>query len=256
MTKKTIGYILFAIALLIIAAIQISAYRNARELLGSSELLSRTYEVMNQILNINLIMSDAQSGRRGFAVTNDERFLEPYYFAQKNMDQELERLKAMTLDNTTQQQNVQELKPLITAELDRQKILIDLQRQNLLSGQIQRDSTEKGVAIRRSIRKTLDKMRIEENRLLQLRNREAEKHSFEAATATTTGTILSFALMLGGFYLLRQEATRRVEVEKKLVASGERFRALASHLQFIREEERAKIAREIHDELGQVLTVR
>ena len=36
--------------------------------------------------------------------------------------------------------------------------------------------------------------------------------------------------------------------------SRERLRALAARLQAIREEERARVAREIHDELGQALT--
>ena len=36
--------------------------------------------------------------------------------------------------------------------------------------------------------------------------------------------------------------------------SQQQLRALSAHLQTIREEERTRIAREIHDELGQVLT--
>src|SRR6185503_364603 len=42
--------------------------------------------------------------------------------------------------------------------------------------------------------------------------------------------------------------------EQRLRASEEKLRALAAHLQSVREEERIRIAREIHDELGQALT--
>ena len=49
--------------------------------------------------------------------------------------------------------------------------------------------------------------------------------------------------------------TERKLIEKKLIHTGNQLRDLASRLQTIREEERAMIAREIHDELGQVLTV-
>ena len=51
-----------------------------------------------------------------------------------------------------------------------------------------------------------------------------------------------------------EEVSKRLATETRLESSSQRFRALASHLQFVREEERTKIAREIHDELGQVLT--
>ncbi len=44
------------------------------------------------------------------------------------------------------------------------------------------------------------------------------------------------------------------ENERKIKISEEKYRKLALHLQSIREEERTKIAREIHDELGQQLT--
>ncbi|MDP4175715.1 MAG: PAS domain S-box protein [Bacteroidota bacterium] len=52
-----------------------------------------------------------------------------------------------------------------------------------------------------------------------------------------------------------RDITERKIAEQKLRQSKEQLRDLASHLQSIREEERTMIAREIHDELGQVLTV-
>jgi len=54
---------------------------------------------------------------------------------------------------------------------------------------------------------------------------------------------------------IARDITARKRVEEKLRKTGLRLRNLASHLQTIREEERTTIAREIHDELGQVLTV-
>jgi PAS domain S-box-containing protein len=50
------------------------------------------------------------------------------------------------------------------------------------------------------------------------------------------------------------DITKRKNAEIELKASNEQLRSLASHLQSIREEERIRIAREIHDELGQQLT--
>ena len=53
---------------------------------------------------------------------------------------------------------------------------------------------------------------------------------------------------------LAGEIAERRRAEERLRDSEARLRALAAHLQSVREEERASIAREIHDELGQVLT--
>ncbi len=54
--------------------------------------------------------------------------------------------------------------------------------------------------------------------------------------------------------VLSREVAERQKAEESLRASGESLRALAARLQSIREEEAARIAREIHDELGQALT--
>ena len=51
-----------------------------------------------------------------------------------------------------------------------------------------------------------------------------------------------------------EEITERKKAEDALRASEEQHRALSKHLQVSREQERAAIAREIHDDLGQTLT--
>jgi PAS domain S-box-containing protein len=51
-----------------------------------------------------------------------------------------------------------------------------------------------------------------------------------------------------------RDITERKHNEERLKNSHERLQALATHLQSVREEERTRIAREIHDELGQTLT--
>ncbi len=55
---------------------------------------------------------------------------------------------------------------------------------------------------------------------------------------------------------LAESAQRRehTEAEEKLRRSHDQLRALTGHLQYVREEERTRIAREVHDELGQALT--
>lgn len=54
-----------------------------------------------------------------------------------------------------------------------------------------------------------------------------------------------------GFYM---DVTEFKKKDEELIVSRERLRNLTIHLQTIREQERTKIAREIHDELGQILT--
>jgi PAS domain S-box-containing protein len=51
------------------------------------------------------------------------------------------------------------------------------------------------------------------------------------------------------------DITQGKQAELALAASQEQLRELSAHLESVREEEKARIAREVHDELGQMLTV-
>lgn len=54
--------------------------------------------------------------------------------------------------------------------------------------------------------------------------------------------------------LIAEDITERTQAAERLKRSHEQLRALSAHLQSVREEERSRIALEIHDELGQILT--
>ena len=53
--------------------------------------------------------SDAETGQRGYLLTGDETYLEPYRAAIKNVDQTVARLKNLTSDNPNQQKRIQAL---------------------------------------------------------------------------------------------------------------------------------------------------
>ena len=58
----------------------------------------------------------------------------------------------------------------------------------------------------------------------------------------------------GRIVVTYEDVTERIQAGKELEHSREELRNLSTHLQTVREEERTRIAREIHDELGQTLT--
>lgn len=57
-----------------------------------------------------------------------------------------------------------------------------------------------------------------------------------------------------GILAIARDTTEKTRQEQALRESREHLRRLAAHLQEVREEERKAVAREIHDELGQLIT--
>jgi len=54
--------------------------------------------------------------------------------------------------------------------------------------------------------------------------------------------------------ILANDVTAKINAEQHLLASNEQLRKLSARMETLREEERKHIAREIHDELGQMIT--
>lgn len=80
----------------------------------------------------------------------------------------------------------------------------------------------------------------------RFRDRHGRVRTVSANATLVPGTTMSVVSLL--------DITERIQTEEHLRLSRERLRNLHMHTQELREQERANVAREIHDELGQVLT--
>jgi len=80
---------------------------------------------------------------------------------------------------------------------------------------------------------------------------------YEVTCKDGTTKIIEFFVSIGNknVYVVANDITGKVMIEQELKQSHKQLRELSSYLENIREEERKHISREIHDELGQQLTL-
>lgn len=91
------------------------------------------------------------------------------------------------------------------------------------------------------------------------RNRAVEREIFDTASGRWIRSAIyptkgSTADGRRVFFHMVTDITDRKQAEEELTSSREELRDLSRHLESIREEERTRLAREIHDEMGQSLT--
>jgi PAS domain S-box-containing protein len=91
---------------------------------------------------------------------------------------------------------------------------------------------------------------------LQIRNAGIWKHKKKNGELIDVEIVAQTIIYKGveAHLILINDVTSRVKAEKELLKSYEEIRKLALHLQTVRDDERKRIARDIHDELGQKLT--
>jgi CHASE3 domain sensor protein len=99
----------FAMATAILVFVGWQSYRSTGLLVEAASWRDHTYEVLNSLDETIGQLSDAETGQRGYLLTGDETYLEPYRAAIKTVNQTVARLKNLTSDNPHQQKRIQAL---------------------------------------------------------------------------------------------------------------------------------------------------
>ncbi|ALJ05128.1 histidine kinase [Pseudalgibacter alginicilyticus] len=92
-------------------------YRSMNDLSKSSDLVSHTYKINVELEQVLSYLKDAETGQRGFIITNNPLYLEPYETGRENINNSFAELNALTKNNSIQQRNLKELNQLIDTRL-------------------------------------------------------------------------------------------------------------------------------------------
>jgi PAS domain S-box-containing protein len=106
-------------------------------------------------------------------------------------------------------------------------------------------------------RKVVEAAREQADKRYQAKTRSSLVCHFEVACKDGSKKQIEFSVSFGNrnLYVVANDITGKVKAEAELKESHRQLRELSSYLENIREEERKHISREIHDELGQQLTL-
>ena len=217
---------------------------NAVEALERGQFwVQHTYQVIAQVERIMSAAKDAETGERGYLITGDERYLEPYVTAQKELPEEMQAFEALTADNPNQQERIRVMR---TREAVRMALLqkaIDMRR----NGQTMADAIfavgGSGKVEMDALRALSDQMEAEEQGLLAERLDTLRSRSLRARWTVGLASLLDFLLLLLMARFYTRERRQRVEVE----LTAERLALASAQI-----EEKA---REIH-ELNATLELR
>src|SRR5215217_2342685 len=89
--------LMLAGVLALVAIVGVSLWLAARMNTHSAEV-DRALELRRLTARLQLLLQDAETGQRGFLLTRDDRYLEPYREAQAQLTPRLERLRVLAGD--------------------------------------------------------------------------------------------------------------------------------------------------------------
>jgi methyl-accepting chemotaxis protein len=208
----------FGLALAILVAIGTVSYLSIAKLNDTAEWVTHTYQVLEKLEALLSGLKDAETGQRGYIITGEERYLEPFRAAKETINQKVKALRDLTKDNVNQQRRLDILEPLIDGKEGKFAELqetIDARKDKArgFDAALQIVLTDKGKKVMDDIRKTIDEMMSEENTLLKKRSDEAQASARNTTLTIVFGTLVAFiVLALAGFVLTRNIANPLKEI--------------------------------------------
>jgi methyl-accepting chemotaxis protein len=185
----------FGVALFFLVIIGAIAYRNTTNLLESRKPITHTYQVLGELDALMAALLDCETAQRGYLLTAQEEYLEPYRKGLASVDQALAQVTSLTVDNPKQQARLKALTPLIATRLDEIKETIDIRKAKALEAALQVVRTAKGKKTQDAIRAVVQEMKAEEQELLNQRDADAQRQAQIALTSILSGTGLAFLLL-------------------------------------------------------------
>jgi methyl-accepting chemotaxis protein len=192
----------FALSFGLLAAMGVAAYRSTDSLTKTSYLVAHTHLVLENIANVVSQLKDAETGQRGFVITGDETYLEPYQSARGSVDKLVKDLRELTADNPHQQKRIDEVEPLIAAKFAELKQTIDLRKSAGFEPARKVVQGGEGKKTMDDIRRVFDQMNLEESELVKQRAGEVEASAGSARLTIILGTLLCLLFVsAAGFFL-------------------------------------------------------
>ncbi|MBI9033955.1 MAG: methyl-accepting chemotaxis protein [Bacteroidales bacterium] len=191
--KIALGY---AVALLLFIIVGVVTYRNTTLLVQSNHWVEHTHKVIDGVNAVLSDLKDAETGQRGYLLTGEAKYLEPYTAALKDIAVSTRRIRELTVDNKNQQLRMDKLEPLINQKLDELKETIALRNEKGFEAALSVVRTDEGKQVMEDIRRITTEMEVEERGLLEQRNQKADKSASNSQLITILLVIVAIVLMI------------------------------------------------------------
>src|SRR5665647_1763364 len=171
--RITLFYVLLGSALV---SILVFFYYNAKKVRNANDILEHTQEVLRMNNDVLLDIVDMETGARGYLLTDNDIFLEPYKNGRASINTNLAKLAFLVCDNPNQMVRVKSLKVASDARLVSVNMQIDANKMNVLNETDKEEIILNGKILTDKIRSIISEINTEELGLLSLRKKEIDKN--------------------------------------------------------------------------------
>ncbi len=209
--KTNIFYFLSIIAL---ASILVFFYYNNEKIKSTNVFVDHSNEVrmMNDDVLIDIL--NIETGTRGYVITGNELFLEPYIKSANKIHQNLDRLKKLSRNNPSQLIRIKVLKEFVDKRLIFSSATIKNQKDDIWNNTEKKFAIEEGKYLTDTIRTIINNINSEELRLLKYQKIENEKTNQTSNISFALLLFLIIIIFILVVFILKNHKKRNLEVKE------------------------------------------
>jgi signal transduction histidine kinase len=183
-----------------------------------SDIVSLSRQERSAIVDLSNMMDDAETGQRGYLLTGDKAYLEPYRDSEGRIPGQVEKLRQLTADDPTQSEIAAKLEPTIATKMAELRETIDLYDAGRRDEALALVKSDRG-------KKTMDQARRYFGTLLERADNNLteavreEQESIEWLQWVTVGGALAILLVVGASVWSVITYTRQLIVAQREVAA-------------------------------------
>jgi signal transduction histidine kinase len=260
--RSVVVFPLAALAALAMFVINEISYRDATASLNALAERSAARGYLNDLAKSLL---NAETGQRGYLLTSRDDYLTPYRDAQEGLHRSIDWLKSHYAGDLESRALVEKL--IETSDEKMSELATTIELHDKGADQAWRDLLMSNIGSEKMdrLRELTEQLLAKESTLVDLERKSIYQTLMLnriGVSAMAAISLLALFMYLRQTVLLEQQtreesrrvATERDRLETEVTARTLQLKTLAQHLQTIREDERSLLARELHDELGALLT--
>jgi two-component system, sporulation sensor kinase E len=197
--RRTLNRVMLGIASLVLAVFVGLSYRQWEQYHQASVERGHSREISAAINSVLTTLTDAETGQRGFLLTGEGRYLEPYHRALQELPNELATLRKLFSGRRGADRDVDQLTTLANTKLDELRKPIEVRRTRGLTPAVAVVLTDEGKRTMDSFRALCSQMQRDENVNLARASADQEAAAGIALLVTVAGSLVLLFLFAFGF---------------------------------------------------------
>nr|WP_284694601.1 response regulator [Geomonas sp. Red32] len=179
--------------------------------------VTHTYAVIAEVNQLGAALTDAETSQRGYLITGNSAYLEPYRKALSTVRDKRSLLRTLTKDNSNQQMRLDMMDPMIERKVAQLDQTVEARKSKGLQAVAPMVMTHLSDNLMTSIRAMISQMEVEEEQLLRERAARKQAEMLNTMHVMEAGGLVATVILLAIFALMRREVVQRTRAEVDLL---------------------------------------